>query len=97
MNRLYELVLREGTLDDIQTLVDGVELVRLCDTMWLPAHIRAAWQPLIDAARATPEGSRPDTSQLLPPPARFGRRPECGEVCGRLSRCQYGATASGGI
>jgi hypothetical protein len=49
--RLYELVLREGSLDDIQELVNGTELVRLWDGLWLPPHVRAAWQPLIDAAR----------------------------------------------
>jgi hypothetical protein len=49
--RLYELVLREGTLADIRDLVNGPELVRLWDSLWLPAHIHVAWQPLIDAAR----------------------------------------------
>jgi hypothetical protein len=49
--RLYELVLREGTLDDTKDLVNGTELVRLWDSLWLPPHIRRAWQPLIDAAR----------------------------------------------
>ena len=49
--RLYELVLREGTLADIKTLVNGTELVRLWDSLGLPPHIRHAWQPLIDAAR----------------------------------------------
>jgi hypothetical protein len=49
--RLYELVLREGTLADIRQLVDGSELVRLWDSLWLPPHVHAAWQPLIDAAR----------------------------------------------
>jgi hypothetical protein len=48
---LYELVLREGALDDVRQLVDGGELVRLWDSLWLPPHVRAAWQPLIDAAR----------------------------------------------
>jgi hypothetical protein len=49
--RLYELVLREGTLADIRRLVDGIELVRLWDGLWLPPHVRVAWQPLIDATR----------------------------------------------
>ena len=49
--RLYELVLREGTIGDIHELVNGAELLRLWDTLWLPVHVRAAWQPLIDAAR----------------------------------------------
>ncbi len=49
--RLYELVLREGGLDDLRELVNGAELVRLWDGLWLPATVRAAWHPLIDAAR----------------------------------------------
>ncbi|SHN46908.1 hypothetical protein SAMN05443668_1193 [Cryptosporangium aurantiacum] len=48
--RLYEIVLREGTLDDIRSLINGRELVRLWDRLWLPVHLRRAWQPLIDAA-----------------------------------------------
>lgn len=47
---LYEIVLVEGTLDDIREMVDGPELVRLWDRMYLPPWVRAAWQPLIDAA-----------------------------------------------
>jgi hypothetical protein len=48
---LYEIVLVEGTLDDIRGLIDGDELVRLWDQMYLPPWVRAAWQPLIDSAR----------------------------------------------
>lgn len=48
---LYEIVLVEGTLDDIRTLVNGPELVRLWDRMYLPPWVRTAWQPLMDAAR----------------------------------------------
>jgi hypothetical protein len=49
--RLYEIVLREGTLDDVRSLVNGPELVRVWDRLWLPPHVRTAWQVLIDAAR----------------------------------------------
>ena len=49
--RLYEIVLREGTLEDIRAFINGSELVRLWDRLWLPVHLRQAWQPLIDAAR----------------------------------------------
>ena len=48
---LYEIVLREGNLDEQRALVNGAELARLWDTLYLPPHIRLAWQPLIDAAR----------------------------------------------
>jgi hypothetical protein len=50
--RLYEIVLREGALDDVLALINGPELVRLWDRLWLPAYLRQAWQPLIDAAYA---------------------------------------------
>ena len=48
---LYEIVLVEGTLDDIRNLINGGELVRLWDQMYLPPWVRTAWQPLIDSAR----------------------------------------------
>ena len=49
---LYEIVLVEGTLDDIVELVNPDELVRLWDEMYLPRWVRAAWLPLIDTAGA---------------------------------------------
>jgi hypothetical protein len=48
---LYEIVLVEGTLDDVRALVNGPELVRLWDEMYLPRWVRAAWRTLIDSAR----------------------------------------------
>ncbi len=48
---LYEVILREGSLDDIRQLIDGRELVRHWDELFLPAWLRHAWQPMIDAAR----------------------------------------------
>ena len=48
---LYEIVLVEGTLDDIRNLINGGELVPLWDHMYLPPWVRTAWQPLIDSAR----------------------------------------------
>lgn len=50
--RLYEIVLREGDLDDVRQLVDGRELVRLWDGLFLPPWLRAAWAPLVETARA---------------------------------------------
>ncbi|MGI9003774.1 MAG: hypothetical protein ACR2GH_19350 [Pseudonocardia sp.] len=49
---LYEVVLREGDLNDVRTLVDGRELVRVWDRLYLPRWVRDAWAPLIDAARS---------------------------------------------
>lgn len=48
---LYEILLREGSLDDQRELINGAELVRLWTVLYLPPHIRQAWQPPIDAAR----------------------------------------------
>jgi transcriptional regulator with XRE-family HTH domain len=49
--RVYEIVLREGTADDISQHIDGALLVDLWPDLVLPAHLRGEWQPLIDAAR----------------------------------------------
>ena len=49
---LYEIVLRDAELRDVCELVNGRELVALWDSLYLPAHVREAWQPLIDSARA---------------------------------------------
>ena len=47
---LYEIVLVEGTLDDVRELINGTELVRLWDQLYLPPWVRSAWRPLIDSA-----------------------------------------------
>jgi hypothetical protein len=47
---VYEIVLREGTREDILTYIDGALLVDLWDEMVLPRDVRAAWQPLISEA-----------------------------------------------
>jgi hypothetical protein len=49
---LYEIVLVEGAIEDIRELVNGVELVRLWDQMYLPPWARAAWRELIESAGA---------------------------------------------
>lgn len=46
--RCYEVILREGTADDLLRYVDGALLVDLWDELVLPREIRAAWQPVID-------------------------------------------------
>jgi hypothetical protein len=47
---LYEIVLVKGTLDDICLLVNGPELVRLWDDMYLPPWVREAWHRLVEAS-----------------------------------------------
>jgi len=45
---LYEIVLVKGTLADICALVNGDELVRLWDDMYLPPWVREAWSRLVE-------------------------------------------------
>jgi hypothetical protein len=49
---LYEIVLVEGTIEDIRELINGAELVRLWNEMYLPPWVRAAWRALIESAGA---------------------------------------------
>ena len=49
--KAYEILLAEGLPEDIATFVDGALLVDLWDDLFLPRHVKTAWQPLIDAAR----------------------------------------------
>lgn len=41
--QVYEIVLTEGTEDDVRRFIDIDELVRLWPDLWLPPHVRAAW------------------------------------------------------
>jgi transcriptional regulator with XRE-family HTH domain len=50
--RVYEIVLREGTREDICNYIDGALLIDLWPDLVLPAEARRAWQPLIDAVLA---------------------------------------------
>jgi hypothetical protein len=47
--RVYEVVLREGTPDDIRSIIDGVLLVDLWGELVLPRAVRAAWDSVIRA------------------------------------------------
>ncbi len=49
-SRTYELVLREGTPNDIASVVDGALLVEAWPDLILPAELRQAWRHLIDRA-----------------------------------------------
>jgi hypothetical protein len=41
--QVYEIVLTEGTDDDIRWLIDVDELIALWDELWLSPHVRRAW------------------------------------------------------
>ncbi len=47
--RVYEIVMREGTAEDVATYIDGALLVDLWPDLALPFNLRQEWQPLIDA------------------------------------------------
>ena len=47
---LYQIVLADGTVEDICGYLDHTELVRLWTRLWLPAHVRHAWEPLLGVA-----------------------------------------------
>ena len=49
--RAYEVVLREGSPADIESIVDGALLVDQWDDIVLPRPLRRAWQAVIDATR----------------------------------------------
>jgi transcriptional regulator with XRE-family HTH domain len=51
--RTYEIVLREGTAEDLLTYVDGVLLVDLWEDLVLPQGVRTAWSHLIHHPTAT--------------------------------------------
>lgn len=52
----YELALVHGIVDVLLDSVDGVLLIQAWPHMNLPDVVRAAWQPLIDAATAPQDG-----------------------------------------
>lgn len=47
---LYEIVLQQGELEELRTLVHGPELVRLWPSLYLPVWVRQAWSGLIASA-----------------------------------------------
>ena len=42
-SQVYEIVLTEGTDDDVRWFVDVDELIALWDDLWLSPHVRRAW------------------------------------------------------
>ncbi|MBA2768235.1 MAG: transcriptional regulator [Sporichthyaceae bacterium] len=47
---LYQIVLTDGTEDDVCRYIDRHELQRLWPRLWLPDHVRAAWAPHLGLA-----------------------------------------------
>lgn len=48
---VYELVLTEGTDDDVRSFIDVDELVRLWGDLVLPEHVRLAWSQWLATRR----------------------------------------------
>jgi hypothetical protein len=53
LNHLYGLLLREAEPDDLSVWVNRARLLECWDQLVLPSYVRACWQPLIAAARAS--------------------------------------------
>ena len=49
--QVYEIVLSEGTDDDVRRLIDVDDLLDLWDEMWLAPHVRRAWAPFLHRVR----------------------------------------------
>ncbi len=49
--QVYEIVLSEGTDDDVRRLIGIDDLLDLWDEMWLAPHVRRAWAPFLMHAR----------------------------------------------
>ena len=41
--QVYEMVLTEGTADDVRRFIDVDELIELWSDLWLAPHVKAAW------------------------------------------------------
>jgi transcriptional regulator with XRE-family HTH domain len=54
--RVYEIVLREGSGEDIRRYIDGALLADLWPELVLPDRVRREWQPLVDSVRGNAEG-----------------------------------------
>jgi len=48
--RVYEIVLREGTPEDVLAYIDGALLIDMWDDLVLPRDVRAAWSDVMDSA-----------------------------------------------
>ncbi|MEX1176867.1 MAG: hypothetical protein WEB09_00265 [Nitriliruptor sp.] len=45
--RVYELVLRDGTPDDVRRYIDPTLLIEVFDDLNLPSAVRDAWTPAV--------------------------------------------------
>ena len=53
LRSVYEQVLREGTEDDVRRYVRASTLVEVWDDLFLPAYVRAAWEPWLQRRRVS--------------------------------------------
>jgi len=49
--QVYEIVLSEGTDDDVRRFIDVDQLVDLWDDLWLAPHVRQAWAEHLERLR----------------------------------------------
>lgn len=48
---IYEIVMREGTADDVRRFIDVDELIALWDQLYLPENVRRAWAAWLNQHR----------------------------------------------
>jgi hypothetical protein len=48
---LYQIVLTEGSADDVREFLDRATLLRIWDQLWLPAAVHDAWDAWVAAHR----------------------------------------------
>jgi hypothetical protein len=42
---MYEIVLTDGTAEDVSTYINHQELAAAVARLWLPPHVRQVWEP----------------------------------------------------
>ena len=48
---LYQIVLTEGSAEDVRQFLDRATLLRIWDQLWLPTAVHDAWDPWVAAHR----------------------------------------------
>ena len=51
LRSMYQIVLTEGTVDDVLAFIDPAVLLDVWDELWLSPAVHEAWDPWIDRHR----------------------------------------------
>lgn len=64
---LYQIVMREGTDEDVSAFIDLDELIRLWNDLYLPEYVREAWIAFVRAKRSIDLPGRSGPGTPVPP------------------------------